>query len=82
MDGRGIKRIIAEQREEVEFLLHSGPMIERELSIDRAFAHPNAIVIMGPRRAGRFSSAGCAGPRESSSPDRIPVSSRGTCRPA
>jgi hypothetical protein len=43
MDGRGIKRIIAEQREEVEFLLNSGPVIERELSIDRAFAHPNAV---------------------------------------
>jgi len=26
MDGRGIKRIIAKQREEVEFLLNSGPV--------------------------------------------------------
>lgn len=53
MDGRGIKRVIVEQREEVEFLLNSGPVIERELSIDRAFSHPNAVVIMGPRRAGK-----------------------------
>jgi predicted AAA+ superfamily ATPase len=53
MNGQNLKRILVEQREEVEFLLRNETVVERELSIAPALAHPNAVVIMGPRRAGK-----------------------------
>ncbi len=53
MDYRNLKRIIIEQNEEVDFLFRNEQIIPRELDIERALRHPNAVVIMGPRRAGK-----------------------------
>lgn len=53
MDQRNLKRIIVEQNEEVEHLFRNEQIIPRELDIERGLRHPNAVVIMGPRRAGK-----------------------------
>jgi len=53
MDQRNLRRIILEQNEEVEDLFRNERIIPRELDIERALRHPNAVVIMGPRRAGK-----------------------------
>lgn len=53
MDKQNLKRIIVEQNEEVEQLFRDERIIPRELDIEPALRHPNAVVIMGPRRAGK-----------------------------
>jgi len=53
MDKQDLKRIIIEQSEEVEHLFRSERIVRRELDIEQALRHPNAVVIMGPRRAGK-----------------------------
>jgi len=49
-----IKRVLVSQREELDKLLGSGDIIERRTpDILRYLAHPNILVIMGPRRCGK-----------------------------
>lgn len=48
-----LKRIIADQREEIDELLHGGKIVTRELDIHSSLAHPNAVMVTGPRRVGK-----------------------------
>jgi len=53
VDKRNLKRIIVEQREEIDVLFKNERIIPRELDIEPALQHPNAVVVTGPRRAGK-----------------------------
>ena len=48
-----IKKVILEQREEIEQILETEKIIERELCIKDALKYPNIVVVTGPRRAGK-----------------------------
>lgn len=53
MDINEIKRIILDQKEEIEFIFKNEKIVDRELNISGSLAHPNVVVIIGPRRAGK-----------------------------
>jgi predicted AAA+ superfamily ATPase len=53
MEQKGIKRIILEQREEIDQTVENEKIIVRELSIKDAMESTDTIIMMGPRRAGK-----------------------------
>ncbi|MCX6556816.1 MAG: ATP-binding protein [Candidatus Aminicenantes bacterium] len=53
MDNAALKRIIVDQREEIDQLLHGEKIVTRELNILPSLSHPNAVMITGPRRVGK-----------------------------
>jgi hypothetical protein len=48
-----IKKVIVEQREEIDYILENENIIQRELSVKDALAYPNIAVVTGPRRTGK-----------------------------
>jgi len=53
MKGNELKQVILEQREEIQQIMETEKIIQRELSIKDALNSPNTVVITGPRRAGK-----------------------------
>ncbi len=54
MEIERIKKVIADQKEELAEFFKSEKIIERELDMAKLrkfLAHPNALVITGPRRS-------------------------------
>ena len=56
MEIERIKKVIVDQKEEIEEFFRRGKIIEREINLEKLkkfLSHPNILVITGPRRSGK-----------------------------